>query len=103
MVYSRRESTTQTPEIALLQEAKGEVWGGVPRGGNWATVQAYVGPLSNNSRGIEFTTEIPPADNGSSPFEVRWYYPNTHGVQVRYNESREEMACITARVTNLQK
>jgi hypothetical protein len=65
------------------------------------TVQAYVGALKCQ-RGIEFTTQISPETNGSSPFEARWYLDKTAGVVHRVNPKGEDMACISAVVTNMQ-
>lgn len=99
--FNRRETpTTQTPALALIQAASGEVWGRTPRnGGLGPTVQAYAGALSNY-RGIEFQTSIAPHPN-SSPLEVRWYLRLTPGVQLRQHGG-EDFACVTATVRNFQ-
>ena len=101
MAFCRVESPTQTPDDAIKQVKTGEIWGGVPRGGMCPTVQAYA-ELLNGRRGIEFITTINPEPRGSSPFEARWYLGITLGVAHRLNEKGEDMACITAVVTNLQ-
>lgn len=62
-VYHHRESPTQTPEDAAKQEASGEIWGRSPRGSIFPKVKAYAGPLPPDTRGIEFTTDIPPDDH----------------------------------------
>lgn len=99
--FNRRESPTQTPEIAVKQVASGEIWGRRPMGGMTPTVQAYIGPLQDGRRGIEFDTAVALHPNGS-PIEARWYLGITVGVQQRFSESGEEFACIPASVTNLQ-
>lgn len=96
--FHRLESLTQTPAVAVLQVASGEIWGKTPRNGFVPTVQAYAGPLPGPRRGIEFTTDIVPL---ASPFEAWWYLGITPGVQKR-RESGEDYACITARVDNRQ-
>ena len=101
MAYCRVESPTQTTDDAIKQVNTGEIWGGVPRGGMCPTVQAYSG-LLNGRRGIEFVTTISPEPSGSSPFEARWYLGITPGVVHKQNQKGEDMACITAVVTNLQ-
>lgn len=98
--YHRRETTTQTKETAKLQEQSQEVWGLTPRGGNWPTVQAYIGKIKANDRGIEFTTEVRPHPTGS-PFEARWYLGPTPDVEKRIHNN-DEYACIPARVVNHQ-
>jgi hypothetical protein len=78
-VYHRRESPTQTPEIARLQEQTGEIWGSYDRdqmGGlsPFPSVDAYVGPLVGQQRGIEFMTDIPP-NRDTPPRIARWTGP----------------------------
>ena len=58
--FYRAESPTQTVDTAKLQVASGEIWGRAPRGGAFPAVQAYVGPLPDGERGIEFYTETKP-------------------------------------------
>jgi hypothetical protein len=98
--FCRWESTSQTPVIALLQVASGEIWGDTPRGGLEPTVQAYPWALAPGRRGIEFTTPIGPYPL-SSPFEARWYLTLTPGVILRQKNGRD-YACITATVDNRQ-
>lgn len=102
--FHRRESPTQTPSDAIEQCRVSEIWGRVPRGGNWPTVQAYAG-LLNQERGINFTTDTSPAANGvldrNSPFELRWYLGVTPGVEKR-EKSGEDYACIRAEIENCQ-
>jgi len=97
-IFHRRESPTQTPQDAVLQVQSGEVWGKEARWSSLLSVKAYVGLLSG--RGIQFTTDIAPHPN-QSPFEARWYYPNTPGVMLR-TKGGQDYACITAKVTNYQ-
>ena len=73
-VYHRLESPTQTPADAARQEASGEIWGRAPRGGTTPKVKAYPGPLPPGTRGIEFTTDVPP-DPGSAPKRPDWSGP----------------------------
>jgi hypothetical protein len=95
--FNRRETPTgQTREIALEQVRSREIWGRVPRNnGMEPTVQAYTGLLDKNMRGIEFTTDIPPHNNGS-PIEERLYLYRTPGVESRRMQTGEEVACILA-------
>lgn len=98
--FNRVESSTQTKQTALRQEASGEVWGRTPRGGMEPTVQAYAGRLRSGRRGIEFTTDTAPYPY-SSPLEARWYLTRTVGV-LRRSYSGEDFACILANVKNMQ-
>jgi hypothetical protein len=83
--------TTQTKEIAMLQELSDEIWGRPARGSGLPSVKAYPGPLPNR-RGVEFTTNIEPMPN-SAPNEARWYLNETPGVQLR-QQNHEDFACI---------
>ncbi len=100
--YHRQESPTQTAEVAAMQAESGEIWGGIPRGGQWPTVQAYPRALEHGARGVQFTTPIAPHPNGA-PHEVRWYLGITPGVLERYNDDGDQFACVTATVTNHQR
>ena len=99
--FHRLESPTQTVEDALQQVASGEIWGRPARGSNIPSVKAYRNTLPAGERGIQFTTEIAPHVGSGTPYEARWYYPNTPGVLLRH-KSNEDFAAITADVTNLQ-
>lgn len=79
-VYHRLESPTQSPAIARIQEQNGEIWGRPPYNGNIPAVQAYVGPLPEGARGIEFRTNVPP-NRGSHPRNPYWIGPRS-GVEV---------------------
>lgn len=84
-VYHRRESPTQTPEVAHLQEQAGEIWGTYNRdhmGGRspFPSVDAFMGPLVDPQRGIEFVTDVPP-DRDTSPRLARWTGPRP-GVRI---------------------
>jgi hypothetical protein len=70
-VYHRRESTTQTPDVAIQQEASGELWGYPAQYGDIPKVKAFGGPLPDGVRGIEFTTEVEP-DRGGHPRQPTW-------------------------------
>jgi hypothetical protein len=78
-VYHRKQSRTQTPDVARMQEESGEIWGTYNRdamGGrsSHASVDAYHGPLPSGQRGIEFGTDVPP-DHYSPPHLARWTGP----------------------------
>lgn len=98
MSYHRKESPSQTKQDALRQVASLEIWGRAPRGGCAPTVQAYAGLIKAGERGIGFTTNVPPHPNGS-PFEARWYYGRTPGVEIR-QINNEDFACIPAVTVN---
>jgi WD40 repeat protein/HEAT repeat protein len=73
-VYHRLESSSQTIEIAKLQEESLEIWGGVNKnhsGSEIPIVKAHKGFLPKGSRGIEFTTNIPP-DSGTPSTFAYW-------------------------------
>jgi WD40 repeat protein len=73
-IYHRLEAPSQTIEMAELQEERLEIWGGLSRNyhnSEIPKVQAHLGSLPKGSRGIEFTTNIPP-DLGSHPAIVQW-------------------------------
>lgn len=91
--------TTQTDEIAIEQERSREVWGRVPRNGNWPTVEAYPGSLAEGLWGINFTTEVQPHP-GSAPNHAKWYLGETPGVISRL-KNEEEFACIEADVVRI--
>jgi hypothetical protein len=93
-LYHRLENErTQTVEDARLQEASGELWGHVPRYGYLdPVVQAYDGPLPQDARGIEFTTDVEPEPN-SAPGRADWRGPRP-GVVVE-----DDTAKIRIRVT----
>lgn len=97
-MFHRRECRTQTPEDAKAQVESGEVWGKEARWSSILSVKAYVGQLVG--RGIQFTTDIAPHPN-QSPFEARWYYPDTPGVMRRTKGGRD-YAAITAIIANHQ-
>lgn len=99
--YHRRESPTQTAAHARLQVASGEVWGRPARGSQIPSVKAYVGSLPGGQRGIEFHTEVPPDPGSSTPFEVRWYYPQTPGVALR-SGNPHDYAVVKATIINRQ-
>ena len=92
-VYWRKESPTQTPEDARMQEASGEVWGRAPRDGAFPAVQAYRGHLPHGVRGIEFTTPVRP-DPGSPPGIAYWRGPRP-GVRVEGEFAKLEAVVVT--------
>lgn len=84
-VYHRKQSPTQTPETARLQEESGEIWGTYNRdlgGGRtvFPSVDAFVGPLAAGEAGIEFITDVPP-DPHTRPKFARWTGPR-EGVRI---------------------
>ena len=87
--YHRRESTTQTPDIARMMEESGELWGKGNRmsgGGRGSpTASAYEGPLPDGARGVEFQTDVPPRD-GTPPGIAEWLggMPGVSAVQGDY-------------------
>jgi hypothetical protein len=97
----RKKSPTQSDDVAILQETSGQIWGAVPRGGDWPTVQAYPRPLPEGQQGIEFDTEIDPYPSGT-PEELRWYYPLTAGI-TQTTSNGKEYAVLVANVVNKQK
>lgn len=74
MVYHRLESlpAAQTPDVARMQQASGEIWGKAANTSTIPSVKAYRGPLPATKRGIEFTTSVPPTAGGT-PYEADWY------------------------------
>jgi hypothetical protein len=70
-IYHRKESSTQTSEVAKAMEESGELWGKAPRGSDIPTVQAYEGPLPPEAKGVEFTTKVPP-DSGGVDVRPGW-------------------------------
>lgn len=87
-VYHRREPSAANAEQI---EASGELWGFADRDSDTPTVDAWVGPLSQDGTGIEFETDVPP-DEGLPPHLGRWTGPRD-GV-----EQRGDRAVIRVRV-----
>jgi hypothetical protein len=85
-------TTTQTKEIAAMQEMSREIWGRAARGSDKPSVKAYPGNLPNR-RGVEFTTAIEPT-SGCAPNEARWHWEWCPGVQLRQKDG-EDFACIS--------
>jgi len=78
-VYHRKQSPSQSPSVAAEQQRTGEIWGSCNRaasGGEspFLSVDAYVGPLGEGEKGIEFTTDVPP-DRNTPPHHARWTGP----------------------------
>jgi len=73
MTYHRLESPTQTSADAKRQQASSEIWGCAASTSVFPTVKAYRGPLPANTRGIEFTTSIPPTKGTGTPQIALWY------------------------------
>jgi hypothetical protein len=62
-VYHRLESSSQTPEIAKLQENSLEIWGGSSYVSGIPSIRAFRGSLPEGKKGIEFKTDTPPDDS----------------------------------------
>jgi RHS repeat-associated protein len=90
--YHRLQSPTQPPEVAAQQVASGEVWGRPPRGSWIPAVQAYSGPLPEGTRGIEFTTDVPP-DRYGIPGQPTWRGPR-EGVRVEGDFAKVKVLSI---------
>jgi hypothetical protein len=62
--YYRKKSSSQTSEVARMQIASNEMWGGPKRNyvsSDEPVVNAYVGKIPRKTeKGIEFTTAIKP-------------------------------------------
>ena len=97
--FHRRESSTQSCEIAVIQRNTGEIWGGSARWGDIPAVRAYAVPLPKDLRGIEFTTWASP--RGGSPIHVKWCKgdPDVH----HREKNGTEYVCILAEVKNCQE
>lgn len=99
--YFRLEGPTQTSEDAILQTKSGEIWGREARGSNLLSVKAYRGSLQPSQRGVDFTTPVLPERGSGTPYEARWYYPQTPGTLLR-NRDGVDYAAIPANVINRQ-
>jgi hypothetical protein len=102
MAFHRLESPTQTRSDAVKQVASGEIWGRPARGSNIPSVKAYRNALPAGQRGVEFTTTVLPQRGSGTPYEARWYYPDTPGVLRRQDANQEDYAAIPAQVINMQ-
>ena len=78
--FHRVHSTTQSDAVAAQQVASREIWGRPRQYSSIPQVQAYTGNLSNQDKGIEFFTTVPP-DAGTAPRQARWTGPR-HGVRI---------------------
>lgn len=87
--YHRLESPTQTPNDAARQQASGELWGHPSMGSFIPKVKAYRGRPPEGTRGIEFTTAVPP-DLGSARNRVDWSGQRT-GVRVEGDIAKIEV------------
>jgi len=99
--YFRLESPTQTKQDAILQAQSGEVWGREARGSHLLCVKAYRGSLPGDRRGIDFATRVLPERGAGTPYEARWYYPQTPGTMLRTRDTID-YAAIPAEVINRQ-
>jgi hypothetical protein len=100
--YNRRESPTQTRKDALLQVQSLEIWGREARGSVLLSVKAYRGILPAGERGIEFKTEVLPERGSGTPYEARWYYPQTPGTMLRTKGNIDYAAIPALEVVNRQ-
>jgi hypothetical protein len=73
-LYHRKKSPSQTAEVAKLQIASQEMWGGPKRNyvsSDEPVVNAWVGAISRETdKGIEFTTAVNP--DSYHPALVEW-------------------------------
>jgi hypothetical protein len=94
--YHRKQSSSQTPEVAKMQIASQEMWGGPPRNNmqsDFVKVQAFLDKLPLEKEiGIEFTTLVTP-DSCTPPGMAFWTGPR-EGVRVE-----GEYAKIKVRIT----
>jgi hypothetical protein len=96
--YFRVETPTQTPQDARLQEISRRICGRTPRWGDVPTVEAYVGYLPESWRGVEFMTEVAPAQ-GTVPTQAYWRQGRAGVI-----DSGDNLVCIPVRMTkNNQK
>jgi hypothetical protein len=93
--FHRKQSLSQPPEMAALQELSGEMWGRAPRFGIFPAVKAYGGPLPGGARGIEFYTNVQP-DPFQLPHMPKWTGPRP-GVQV--DDEFAKIACVVTKNT----
>src|SRR4051794_8124343 len=100
--FHRVETPTQTTADAVTQTALGEIWGRAAYGSGILSVKAYRNAIPSGARGIEFTTPTAPHRGGGTPYEAKWYHPNTPGVLLRVGVSGEHFAAIKAIVDNRQ-
>lgn len=100
MSYHRKESPTQSIEIAALQEASLEVWGKEPRGSSVLTVQAYKRRLPGTERGIQFDTIVVPNPDGH-PHIAHWSGERP-GILKRVDSKGNYIAIAVYNFTNLQ-
>jgi hypothetical protein len=87
------ESPTQTVTDAATQSYGGRICGKAHRGGSVPSVKAYVGPLPEGARGVEFVTDIPPL-TGTAPHLALWR-KGSHGVE----NASDDLVCIPVSVT----
>jgi hypothetical protein len=88
-LYYRKESSSQTPDVARMQKESGEIWGGPTRNfmpSHIPKVKAYWGELEQQSpgkkcKGIEFVTAVEP-DRGCRPEGVVYWSGPREGVRV---------------------
>jgi hypothetical protein len=74
VIYHRIETSTQTPEDARRQVETSEIWGQASRYSDSPKVKAYVGPLPEGKKGVEFDTDVP-SDPGCPPGQAHWTPP----------------------------
>lgn len=98
--FNRQESQSQSPEVALLQQISGQLWGRIPRWGlDQPVVQAYRGPLPEGQRGIEFYTNVPPEPQAHSlPNSADWRGPRD-GVTTWTDQNGTDWARIDINMT----
>lgn len=82
--FHRLRSPTQSDAVAKQQQESAEVWGRARQNSDIPQVQAYIGPLPNETDGIEFLTAVAP-DTGT--VHARWTGPR-EGVRIMEDFAR---------------
>jgi hypothetical protein len=93
--YHRLNSSTQTKEDAIRQQASMRIEGFPARNTSQSDIpkaKAYEGPLPEGAEGVEFTTEVDP-DSGSRPGQPCWSGPRI-GVTVEGDLASLEIKSI---------
>jgi hypothetical protein len=93
--YHRLVSPSQTLEDIEKQIQSLEIWGRPARNlyqSNIPKVKAFVGKLSENQKGIEFTTDVPP-DPNTPPNWATWS-GNRPGVRTEDGYAKLEVLTI---------
>ena len=98
--YFRRESPTQTLQLARKVATDRELRGKTNRFSVLPSVDAFVGPLPDGEFGMEFATDVPP-DPGSPPGRARWTGPRP-GVRSFTDADGVDWVAIPVTVTKIR-